>query len=161
MLILPKLTREIQLGWFKPDCVISQDQELINFINLHNYHQALGYGDVEYFKSHIKLVDCGPVDLAICIVNQSFDFVDLLQTVNEICRSHLNPKGIIYLSLNKYLAVPSKTNKHLSDDYDLAIEQYVSQNVDCAIEQYLPCNNDRGDQFNWAHPLTRFYLRKP
>jgi hypothetical protein len=47
----------------------------------------------------------------------------------------------------------------LSTNYDCAIEEFISKNVNGKIEQYFACGNDGGNQFNWAHPLTRFYLR--
>lgn len=149
----------MQLSWFEPGHVIRQDQDLINTIVNGQYTHAVGYGDIDYFKNHINFVSSGPVNLCIYIANETFDFVQLIEHVNYVIKTQLNSLGLIYLSLNKYLAIPKLYDSELDNDYDCAIEQFVRKNVNAQIEQYYPCGNDGGTQFNWAHPLTRFYLR--
>ena len=156
---MPKLTREIQLSWFESGSVIRQDQDLINTIVDGQYTQAVGYGNIDYFKNHINFVNSGPVDFCIYIVNKPFDFVQLIEHVNDVIKTQLNNNSLIYLSINKYLTIPKLYDSSLADDYDCAIEQFVAKNVNAQIERYHSCGNDGGNQFNWVHPLTRFYLR--
>jgi hypothetical protein len=69
------------------------------------------------------------------------------------------PGSLIYLAVNKYVAIPNQYDCNLSPDYDTAIEQFINTRVNAKIEQYQPCGFDAGNKFNWVHPLTRFYLR--
>lgn len=157
MLKLPKLTREIQLSWFEPGCRIKQDQELIDLIVTNGYTQAVAIGDVAYFADHISFVD-SVTNFGIYIVNQPFNFIELVTELNLLINK-ITPGGLIYLSLNKYLAHPMQYDNTLSSDYDIAILEFIEKNVCAKIEKYFPCGTDGGNCFNWAHPLTRFYLR--
>lgn len=156
---MSKLTRDLQLSWFESDSVIKQDQELIDTIARHKYVQALGYGDVSYFKKYINIVESGPENFCVYIVNELFDFDNLVNHLNQIISTQLNSNSLVYLSLNKYLAIPRCYDPGLSINYDRAIEEFISKNVNGIIEEYFACGNDNGNKFNWAHPLTRFYLR--
>lgn len=156
---MAKLTREIQLSWFAPGHIIRQDQDLIDTIVNGQYTQAVGYGSIDYFRNHIKFIDSGPSDFCIYIENKIFDFSQLIKHVNYVIKTQLNNNGLVYLSLNKYLAIPKMYDSSLADDYDCAIEQFVTKNVNARVEKYYSCGNDGGNQFNWVHPLTRFYLR--
>lgn len=127
-------------------------------IQEHGFTQARGYGDIEYFAPFIEFVNDGPVDFCVIIKNDAFDFTELCDNVNSIIDQHMNPNGLIYLSLNKYLVKPRCYSPELSDDYDLAIEQFVGKNIKATIRTYKPCGLDHGNMFNWIHPLTRFLL---
>jgi hypothetical protein len=85
----PNASRDFQLSLFDPGCVIQQDQELIDVIVDGNYKQAFGYGDVDFFKNYITLVDQGPVDLGICILNHSFSFDVVVDQVNQLIQNHM------------------------------------------------------------------------
>lgn len=156
---LPSLTREKQLSWLEPGHMIKQDHDLISTIIDCQYTHALGYGDIDYFKSYINFVSSGPADFCIYIVNEPFDFIEVTTHVNHIIETDMNNNSLIYLSLNKYLAHPKQYDSTLADDYDCAIKQFITKNISAKVEQYHACENDGGQKFNWAHPLTRFYLR--
>lgn len=159
MHIIP-FTRELQLSLFNGDCRIRQDQELIDVIVSNKYKKALGVGDVNYFKNFIEFVNCGLVDFCVYIQQEEFNFNDLVDSLNCIIENNMSPGSLIYLSINKYVAIPGKYNaSNLSSDYDTAIEQFIRARVNAKIESYQPCGFDFGNEFNWVHPLTRFYLR--
>lgn len=152
-------TRDLQLSFFDGLYVIKQDQELLDLIRTKNYRIALGIGAVGWLHQHIQLVNHGMVDLCIYILNEPFDFDQAIEKINSIIEQNMNSNGLIYWSLNKYLAKPKVYAQDLPDDYDQAIEQFVCRNVHADIEQYHACGKDQGIKFNWVHPLTRFYLR--
>lgn len=152
-------TRELQLSVFKENCRIQQDQELIDLIVANKYTQALGVGNISYFDEFIKFVNSGQVDFCIFMQQQEFNFNELVESLNNIIKHNMLPGSLIYLSLNKYVAIPDRYDCNLSSDYDTAIEQFISARVNANVEQYLPCGFDSGNKFNWVHPLTRFYLR--
>ena len=152
-------TRELQLSLFNGDCRIQQDQDLIDLIASSKYTQALGVGDIDYFNKFIKFVNSGKVNFCIYIQQKEFNFNDLVEDLNRIIETNMLPGSLIYLSVNKYVAVPARYDCNLSLDYDTAIEQFIKSRVNAKIEQYQPCGFDSGNKFNWVHPLTRFYLR--
>lgn len=153
--------RNAQLGFFTGDCCIKQDQDLIDLVKRHKFSQAYGYGDVAYFAEFVEFVRDKRVDFCIAIVNEIFDFEQLCHDVNEIITDHMNPAGLIYLAINKYLVKPRCYAKDLNDDYDQAILQFVSNNVKAYVQDYQACGIDHGNRFNWVHPLTRFLLKVP
>jgi hypothetical protein len=152
-------TRELQLSLFAGNCRIQQDQDLIDVIVANQYTTALGIGDVDYFNNFIKFIDSDLVDFCIYIQRKEFDFEDLVDRINSVIKNNMAPGSLMYLSLNKYVAIPNKHNDNLSADYDTAIEQFIGARVNAKIESYQPCGFDFGNKFNWVHPLTRFYLR--
>lgn len=154
-------TRELQLGLFEGDCRTQQDQDLIDTIQANGYTQALAVGDADYFANFIKLVDTGPAEFCIYIQMEEFDFNTLVDHVNHIIKTQMNPGSLLYLSLNKYMAEAKCYDSTLSSDYDIAIGQFITKHVYANVEQYLPCGLDFGNKFNWVHPLTRFWLRVP
>lgn len=161
MLKLPSMHwREQQVNAFNQPISFKQDVELIEYIHLHNYTSALAQGDVDYFQNYINFVDHGPVEFCIYILNEKFSWDDLASKINYIIEKDLVANGIIYLSINKFLAEPAKTAYGFNDDYDLAIGEYVKKHINASIENYYYKSDDCGQYFNFAHPTTRFYLRK-
>jgi hypothetical protein len=153
--------RSTQLSWFEPGHVIKQDQELIDLINNSNYTQALACGDVDFFADYVEFLanDTTSAEFCIFIINRSFKFNELVTELNSLIKNQLTNNSFIYLSINKYIALPDRYDVTLSVDYDIAIHEFISKNVHAHVEKYFPCNNDGGNQFNWVHPLTRFHLR--
>ena len=151
--------REQQLLAIAEPVIFKQDYELLNFIKNSSYKQALAKGDSEYFGQAIELVDHGPVDFCIYIQNSRFDFYHLAENVNYIIKNELTSDALIYLAINKFHATAIKYSKNISDNYDLAIKQFVQQEINADIVSYLFQPDDRGSYFNFAHPLTRFYLK--
>ena len=152
--------REQQINVFNQEVSFKQDIELIDYIHCHNYTSALAHGDVDYFQNYINFVDHGPVDFCIYIINEKFKWEDLANNINLILEKDLNNNGVLYLSINKFLAEPTLIAYNLNDDYDLAIEEYIRKYINADIENYYYNSIDNGQYFNFAHPLTRFYLRK-
>ena len=152
--------REQQINAFNQQVSFKQDIELIDYIHFHNYTSALAQGDVAYFQNYINFIDHGPVDFYIYIINEKFKWENLANNINLILEKDIVTNGVLYLSINKFLAEPTTVVYNLDDDYDLAIEEYVKKYINASIENYYYEPNDNGRHFNFAHPLTRFYLRK-
>jgi len=150
--------RDIQLSWFPEESIIKQDHDLIEYIRENDFRSIMFKGDQGYFRDQF-IQGQAPYDFYVYIVNQSFDFKTLVNDLNDILQNQMTEHGIIYLSINKYLATAKRYDGTLSDDYDLAILDYISSNVDAHIlkHQHL---EDKGTGFNWVHPLTIFYLGK-
>ena len=79
---------------------------------------------------------------------------------NDIIEKQLTKNGVLYLSINKFLASSIDHIPKLNDDYDLAIEEFIQANINASILSYTYAADDRGQKFNFTHPLTRFYLKK-
>ena len=107
------------------------------------------------------------------VIKQDQDLIDLIEHnaytravaigdvgyFNAIIQKNMNPGGLVYLSLNKYLAVPRCYDANLPKDYDQAIQEFFKNHINATIESYQPCMLDGGNRFNWVHPLTRFHFR--
>jgi len=152
--------RDQQINSFNQEVSFKQDIELIDYIRFHNYTSALAQGDVDYFQKYINFVAHGPVDFYIYIINERFKWENLADNINLILEKDLVNNGVLYLSINKFLADPASVAYNLNDDYDLAIGEYIRKYTNADIENYYYEPNDNGQYFNFAHPLTRFYLRK-
>ena len=153
-------TRKKQLGFFDGTYVIKQDQDLIDLIERNAYTRAVAIGDVGYFNDFIKIVGHdSKVDFCIYIENRKFKFDQLANDINAIIQKNMNPGGLVYLSLNKYQAVPRCYDANLPKDYDQAIQEFFKNHINATIESYQPCMLDGGNRFNWVHPLTRFHFR--
>jgi hypothetical protein len=153
--------RKIQLGAIDEPVIIQQDHDLIEYIRQNNITEAGGFGDIDYFREHVRFVDY-PTNFGIVIINASYyQFGWLKKYVNNILENKIQSGGILYLAINKFLATNDTTNYGIAQsDYDLAIEEFIRSNINATVELYLYHPNDRGQNFNFIHPLTRFYLRK-
>jgi hypothetical protein len=148
--------RQTQLDSFKNTVMFQQDHELVEYMKSNNYTKVYAYGDVDYFDQFVDLTDC-KCDFGIYIVNQYFDFSTLVDHVNWVLDNCIRIQ--LYLAINKFFAVPNKQYK-VSDDYDIAIKQLITEQVRARIDSYQYQSDDQGQYFNFAHPLTRFYLSK-
>lgn len=155
--------RDQQLAVFQKNCadtvVIQQDQDLVNFINTNHYTTAFGYGDVEYFSQYITFINTGIVDFCIFIINTPFEFGELVEKINHVIQHNVNKHGILYLAINKFLAFPLNYSHNVDADYDQLLYQFIKEQVNAEIMSYDYVHNDRGQMFNFVHPLTRFYLK--
>lgn len=150
--------RERQLSWFAEPVVIKQDQQLIEYMHQTKVQQAMIYGD-NFFSQFVDTVEHGPVDFIIWIQNTPYEFDKLVDELNKNIASNLCKNGILYLALNKFLG-SGPQHRHLPDNYNSAIRQYLTDSVDAVIEKsFFDCNSV-GSMFNWVHPLTRFYFKK-
>jgi hypothetical protein len=151
--------RKEQVDAFGEKVIFKQDAELIDYIQKNQITQAFGVGaDVKYFSSHLTFVKSGPVNFCIYIVNEPFNFLELAKTLNYTLDKHVAPGGILYLAINKFLAEPVGVMLKLNDVYEVAIKEFIEQTVNAKIINFIYQPNDNGSYFNFAHPLTRFYL---
>jgi len=151
--------RNQQMLSFIEPVVFKQDQELIDYIVHNSIIEATGVGDIEYFSSHVNFVS-GPSLFGIYICNEVFYFEDLVTKVNIFLRESITPNGVLYLAINKFLAIPEKLLDS-KKSYDESILTYFTNALlQCDIESYQCTPQDNGSYFNFAHPLTRFYLRR-
>lgn len=150
-------SRQIQLGSFSNPILIKQDHELICYLKDHSYQTVYGHGDIDYFRQFVNIVD-HRTDFGIYIVNETFEYRRLIDHVNWVIENRINHG--LYLAINKFFAVPTDEFRDLDADYDIAIGQLMRQKIDADIDSYQYQSNDRGQFFNFVHPLSRFYLSK-
>jgi hypothetical protein len=152
--------RKLQLNAIKEPVIIQQDYDLVAYMRHNNITEAYGYGDIEYFSDYITFVEHA-TKFGIMIINTScYNFIWLKDTINDILQNKIQNDGVLYLAINKFLAYHVVQNSTNKDNYDLAIEEFIRINVNATIDSYQYEPNDCGQSFNFAHPLTRFYLHK-
>ena len=160
---MTKSWRDQQLAWLDEPVIIQQDKDLVDYIQHNNIKTAKIHGDDGYFSKYLTSVDNQLVDFIIWIENQHnqlFDFAQLVKRINHELQTTLKPNGVLYLSINKFLCKPGCYSTELSDNYEDAITQYLKINVHANMIQSLNDYQTVGNQFYWAHPLTRFYFKK-
>lgn len=146
--------RDTQLKWYGGDSLL-QDQELCDFVSNNDICQIRYTGDSEYLESIIgKKNNIG--DMCIYLINSPFKFSEIVKIANQEIKK-LKPNGILYLSINKFLA-KSEPQNNVNSDYDSAIFNFVVDNVCYPLLKYHSGVIDGGQRFNWVHPLTRFYF---
>ena len=150
--------RQQQLAWFEEPAVIKQDHDLLEKIKQVNPRAILFKGQADYFQKLLGTKD-GPYDFCVYIVNQSFNFNSLINEINFIIDSDLENNSLLYLSINKYQAQADIYDVGLPEDYDVAIKQFMISNVHAELQDYHSGAGDDTKQFNWVHPLTRFYFK--
>lgn len=148
--------RDLLSSAFTDQIVICQDHELQSYINENNLLLAYGY-NADYFKKYIQIVDYKST-FGICIINERFTFHDLVNKINNILKNYIQNKGILYLSINKFLAQPESIFPY-TDDYDLALRDFVKDNINGTVLSYNYKADDDGSYFNFVHPLNRFYIQ--
>jgi hypothetical protein len=148
--------RQIQLDSFKNPVMFQQDHELVEYMRTHGHTKIYAHGDVEYFGQFVELTD-SKCEFGIYIINQPFKFSTLIEHVNWILDHRVHSR--LYLAINKFFAVVDQLYD-VDSNYDTAIEQLINQQVNAQIESYQYRADDQGQYFNFAHPVTRFYLAK-
>jgi hypothetical protein len=146
--------RKQQLKWYGGDIVL-QDQELLNFVEYHNIQKIRYIGD----SKHVELVvgrKSDPGEMCVYMIKSPFE----LDHVVEVCNQELDrlePGGILYLSLNKFLLEPCALEP-VNPNYDATIYDFVVSHMRYPVIRYHSGIVDGGQRFNWIHPLTRFYF---
>jgi hypothetical protein len=146
--------KDTQLKWYGGD-YIQQDYDLEQFIIANRIRNIKYLGKSE----HVKVMfgrEKKPANMVIWLVNYKFQFSQIVKECNSELEN-LGPGGILYLSLNKFLATP-EPQENIDTDYNLAIFDFMKNNVNYPILKYHSGAQDYGNKFNWAHPLTRFYF---
>lgn len=162
MKVNSKYWRSVVSGWYYKPPIIKQDQDLLDFINKHNFKNIIGFGDIDYFKDIVSLGDDSTIesDFCIYIVNETFNFDYIVNDVNNIIKNKLVDGAVLYLAVNKFLAEPKNYNIVSCGNYDLDIKNYFTANINAHLLQFNIDDNDQGHTFNWAHPVTNFYFKK-
>jgi hypothetical protein len=154
--------RKEQLSWFSEPTVIQQDHDLIQYIKNNKLTCAIGRGPVDYFSNVINLQLTGSCNFCIYLVNDhnvSIDLNLLIEDVNHIIQHELDADGILYLAINKFLIFPKVYDLELPIDHDDAIKVFLTKKIKGHLVNYYSGANDNGTNFNWVHPLTRFYFK--
>jgi hypothetical protein len=146
--------REDWLTWYAGD-IIQQDHDLKNFIVEGNIRNIRYLGDSCYLKNVI-VPEHEPATMIVWLVNHEFHYSELVDSCNAELEK-LGVGGILYLALNKFLAVP-ESHLEIDKNYDQAIFDFISDHIQYPILKYQSGAHDYGKQFNWVHPLTRFYF---
>jgi hypothetical protein len=145
-----------QLLWYHAD-LFEQDYLLKQFVENNKISRIYYLGDCNHVKSIVGKECNQQPQMCIYIVNHIFKF----STIVNICNETLDNFGLgtwLYLSINKFNAIPEPQTS-VPDSYDDAIFSYISSQVRHKLYNYISGKNDNGTQFNWVHPLTRFYFR--
>jgi hypothetical protein len=147
--------RETQLVWYDGS-TIQQDYDLEQFIINRNILSIEYFGDSDYLKLILEK-ETSPGQLCVYLANRPIKLSNIVSNSNKILKK-LQPEGILYLSINKFLLVPEPQSV-VVDDYDDAIYNYITTHVKSTLIDYYSGKNDGGKKFNAVHPLTRFYFQ--
>lgn len=147
--------REIQLAWYGGS-TIQQDHDLEQFIINRNISSIEYFGDSDYLKLILEK-EISPGQLCVYLANRPIKLSDIVSNSNKILK-RLQPEGVLYLSINKFLLVPEPQSV-VVDDYDDAIYNYLTTHIRATLIDYHSGKNDGGKKFNAVHPLTRFYFQ--
>jgi hypothetical protein len=142
-----------QLDFYEGD-MFMQDHDLVEFADQYEVTSVKYIGDSDYIESVLGRVALTQHNLCVYIVNSYFNFDHVVDTCNQELKK-LPPNGFLYLSLNKFLAVP-KSQDHVPNDYNVAIYNLIGKGVNAPMFRYYSGAIDCGQRFNWAHPITRF-----
>ena len=154
--------RAQQLSWFSEPVMIQQDYDVVEYMKLNHIRQARIHGDGGFFSTYVEPVN-GKCNFSIWIENQVdklFDFKQLVDQLNSEIHNNLSEQGVLYFAVNKFLCQPQAYDLSLPEDYDDAVVKYLKSNIKATMEIVLLHRNIKGSEFNWVHPLTRFYFRK-
>lgn len=142
-----------QARWYGAD-LFAQDRDLCDFV-LDNQITSIRYlGDCERLRSILGQENEQTYQLCVMVYNRPFRFSEVVTECNEMLPT-LTKNGFLYVSINKFLAVPEPNNNHVKD-YDLAILNLMLERVPWPLIRYHSGVCDSGKRFNWIHPLTRF-----
>jgi hypothetical protein len=143
-----------QLKWFQAD-MSAQDYELKTFVEDHGIDTITYVGDTDRIESLLGKAGKSQ-QLCVYVVNSEFSFSDVaMQCMEQI--NKLDNNGVLYLSLNKFLAQPEPWSQS-QENYDMTILNYMITHVPRVLLHYHSGFVDNGWRFNWSHPLTRFYF---
>ena len=157
MIFRGDVLRNIMLKWYDEPVIFEQDHQLIEYIISHNIKVAYGAGPIDFLKPYLTISNDQPTYFGIYIVNNHFNFNELIVNINNLLNTKVNN---LYLSINKFLAIPDSYENDLPSNYDEAIYNYVNKHICGTIVNYYSGSNDFGERFNWSHPLTRFWISK-
>jgi len=149
--------REVQLKWYK-GTTIEQDHQLESFVKEHNIVRIGYQGSGNYLEQLLGNKQTTDLDLCVYYVNQPFEFGKVVQDCNKIINESLSPNGFLYLTMNKFLAVPEYF-ENSTEDYDESIFVFLKEKINASVVKYHSGKLDGGIRFNWVHPLTRIYFK--
>jgi predicted CopG family antitoxin len=145
--------RITQQKYSKDPVEFVQDQRILNFLN---NGSTKGLGDVAYFKD--KLLSAGEdqsYEQLLCIINQKISKSQLIENLNGL-RKEKN----IFLSINKFWIYTETDDPTIVEDYDQALFDLVKGIFDSHKIKYYSIDRDKGDNFNFASPVTQFHITK-
>ena len=146
--------RKQQLKWYGGD-IILQDHELLSFVENHNIQKIRYVGDSKHLELLVgKKSEHG--EMCIYLVKSPFKLDHIVDVCNQEL-DRLEPGGILYLALNKFLLEPC-SQQNVNANYESAIYDFVVSHIRCPLIRYHSGVIDGGKRFNWIHPLTRFYF---
>lgn len=150
------MIKTAQSEWYAAD-LFAQERDLCDFVQ-DNQITAIRYlGNCDRIKSILGLENDQEYQLCVTIYNREFYFSELVSECNRILQT-LPKDGFLYVSINKFLAVP-EPDPNMPNDYDMAILTYMLAHVEAPLFRYHSGSVDSGQRFNWVHPLTRFIFR--
>jgi len=136
--------------------IFEQDYLLKVFVEQKQISRILYLEDDGHVQSIIGHQVETDAQMCVYVVNRTFQFSSIIKICNETL-SKLGKGSWLYLSINKFLAIP-EPQLEIPEQYDDAIYSYITSGVKYKLQDYITGKNDYGNRFNWVHPLTRFYF---
>jgi len=145
--------RITQQKYSKDPVEFVQDQRILDFLN---NGRTKGQGDVAYFKDKLLSArEDQSYQQILVIINKKISKHDLIEKLNEL-RNEKN----IFLSINKFLLYTETDDLTIVEDYNQALFNLVKGIFDSHNIKYYFLDRDKGDNFNFASPVTQFHIIK-
>ena len=145
--------RITQQKYAKDPVEFVQDQRILDFLN---NRRTKGLGDVAYFEN--KLLSASEdqsYQQLLVIINEKISKSELIEKLNGL-RNEKN----IFLSINKFWIYTETDDTTIVEDYHQALFDLVKGIFDSHNIKYYFIDRDKGDNFNFASPVTQFHIIK-
>jgi len=128
-----------------------QDQRIIDWVDTSK--KTWVYGET-YFNSRIQLAnDTSSAEQALLFIKTAKN----INVVEHLCKSLVDVPRVC-IAINKFVIYTNDFKNNVSEDYDLALLEFIqSIFVNRTIDyHYIP--NLNGSFFNFASPTTQFFI---
>jgi len=151
---------KIQKNYYTDPVYLRREKQIEDFIKLNEFKKIYFEKDTDILK-HIVSVETPLAADLIVITDQKFSrlpCVGIIEKINQLLS--LCPR--LYLCLNRHYINIDDTfcNPALSDDFNLAITQWLKNELDANILDLSLDYLDRGDYFTWVVPDRMYYIEK-
>ena len=153
----------VQRNFFSEQFQLLREKQIQDFVYLNGYKQVCLIKDNDAFKDGLCcdiVDDPGSADLTV-ITDQKFSrrsCTGIVRTINSL----LLQTPELYVCLNRhYINIDnSYQDATLSEDYELAIAQWLKKSVTGKVVDLSLTYEDRGDYFTWVIPDRHFYIQR-
>lgn len=155
--------------YYNGNGIIEQDACLIEFVKSHNIKQLcfVGENDLDYFSTRLPGVTVAShtvsTQTSMLAVLKPNPYVNLENFLTEIADqvTSANP-DYMYIAINKYAVTTEQQWQNLTDHYDTDLLDIIGSTVlTCGYRELTrTTKDDRGQYFNFAHPVTNAYYER-